>query len=149
MKFMSDFKELEGTIFNSINECKEAESKVLKQREALAEKERDKSKLKKKLSSEVDKAEEELQQAYKNYEAAKEAARKIMEDSNKQMLDLINPAKEAVAKAERAKTEAIKNFNKECGPYQKVYTGEQAQAEFDRFNKQFNSLFANWFKGLF
>lgn len=149
MKFMSDFKELNGKVFNSINECKDAESKVLKEREALAEKERDKSKLKKKLSGEVDKAEEALKQAYADYEAAKEQARKILEESNQQMLDILNPAKKAVEDAELAKTQAIKNFNKECGPYQKIYTGEAAQAELDRFNKQFNNLFVDFFKRWF
>ncbi len=149
MKFMSDFKELEGKIFNSINECKDAESKILKEREALVEKERDKSKLKKKLSTEVDKAEEALKAAYANYESAKEKARKILEDSNKQMLDILEPAKEAVAKAEKDKAEAIKKFNKECGVYQKVYTGEEAQAELERFNKHFNNLFGTWFKNWF
>ena len=148
MKFMSDFKELEGKIFNSIDECKSEEAKVLKEREALVEKEKDKSKLKKKLSSAVDKAEENLKDAYKKYEEAKEAARIILEESNKQILAIIDPAKEAVAKAEQAKAEAITKFNKECGPYQKVYTGEQAQAELERFNKQFdnifNKLFKNW-----
>lgn len=149
MKFMSDFKELNGKIFNSINECKDAESKILKEREALAEKERDKSKLKKKLSGEVDKAEEALKKAYADYEAAKERARKILEESNQQMLDILNPAKKAVEDAELAKTQAIKNFNKECGPYQKIYTGEAAQAELDRFNKQFNNLFVDLFKRWF
>lgn len=149
MKFMSDFKELDGKIFNSINECKDAESKILKEREALAEKERDKSKLKKKLSGEVDRAEEALKKAYADYEAAKEQARKILEDSNKQMLDILNPAKKAVEDAELARTQAIKNFNKECGPYQKIYTGEAAQDELDRFNKQFNNLFVDFFKGWF
>ena len=146
MKFMSDFKELEGKIFNSINECKDAESKILKEREAFAEKEKDKSKLKKKLSGEVDKAEEALKKAYADYEAAKEQARKILKESNQQMLDILNPAKKAVEDAELAKTQAIKNFNKECGPYQKIYTGEAAQAELDRFNKQFNNLFVDFFK---
>lgn len=149
MKFMSDFKELDGKVFNSINECKDAESKVLKQREALAEKEKDKSKLKKKLSGEVDKAEENLKKAYADYESAKERAREILEESNKQMLDILNPAKKAVEDAELAKTQAIKNFNKECGPYQKIYTGEAAQAELDRFNKQFNNLFVDFFKRWF
>ena len=149
MKFMSDFKELDGKVFNSINECKDAESKVLKEREALAEKERDKSKLKKKLSGEVDKTEEALKKAYADYEAAKEQARKILEESNQQMLDIINPAKKAVEDAELARTQAIKNFNKECGPYQKIYTGEAAQAELDRFNKQFNNLFVDFFKRWF
>jgi hypothetical protein len=149
MKFMSDFKELNGKIFNSINECKDAESKILKEREAFAEKEKDKSKLKKKLSGEVDKAEEALMKAYANYEAAKERAREIIEESNKQMLDIINPAKKAVEDAELARTQAIKNFNKECGPYQKIYTGESAQAELDRFNKQFNNLFVDFFKRWF
>lgn len=146
---MSDFKELEGKVFNSINECKDAESVILKEREALAEKERDKSKLKKKLSGEVDKAEENLKKAYADYEAAKEAAKKILEESNKQMLDILKPAKKAVEEAELAKAQAIKNFNKECGPYQKIYTGEAAQAELDRFNKQFNNLFVDFFKRWF
>ena len=146
---MSDFKELDGKVFNSINECKDAESKVLKQREALAEKEKDKSKLKKKLSGEVDKAEENLKKAYADYESAKERAREVLEESNKQMLDILNPAKKAVEDAELAKTQAIKNFNKECGPYQKIYTGEAAQAELDRFNKQFNNLFVDFFKRWF
>lgn len=149
MKFMSDYKELEGKVFNSINECKDAESKVLKEREALAEKEKDKSKLKKKLSGEVDKAEENLKKAYSDYEAAKEKARKILEESNKQMEDILNPAKQAVKDAESARAEAIKNFNKECGVYQKIYTGEEAQAELDRFNKQFNNLFVDFFKRWF
>ena len=144
MKFMSDFKELNGQIFNSINECKEAESKVLKDREALAEKERDKSKLKKKLSGEVDRAEEALKKAYADYESAKEQAKKILEESNQQMLDILKPAKKAGEDAEEARTQAIKNFNKECGPYQKIYTGEAAQAELDRFNQQFNSFFVDF-----
>ena len=146
MKFMSDFKELEGKIFDTIDECKKEEAAVLKNREALMEKEKDKSKLKKKLSAAVDKAEETLKDAYKKYEEAKEAAKIILEESNKQMQDILNPAKEAVAKAEQAKAEAITNFNKECGPYQKVYTGEQAQAELERFNKQFDNMFTRLFK---
>ena len=149
MKFMSDFKELEGKIFNSINECKDAESKVLKEREALAEKEKDKSKLRKKLSGEVDKAEENLKKAYADFETAKETARKILEESNQKMLDILNPAKQAIKDAEAARATAIKNFNKECGVYQKVYTGEEAQAELERFNKHFNNIFGNWFKNWF
>lgn len=149
MKFMSDFKELEGKIFNSINDCKDAETKVLKEREALAEKEKDKSKLKKKLSAEVDKCEENLKTAYKEYEVAKDKARKILEDSNKQMTEILTTAKKAVTDAENAKAQAIKNFNKECGPYQKVYTGEQAQVELDRINKQFDNWIIDFFKSIF
>ena len=146
MKFMSDFKELEGKIFNSINECKDAESKVLKDREAIAEKEKDKSKLKKKLSSDIEKAEEKVKQAYADYEAAKEQAAKIIEESNKQALDVITPAKQAIKDAEADKVAAIKAFNEGCGPYQKIYTGEKAQAEFDRLNKQFNSMLSDLFR---
>ena len=146
MKFMSDFKELEGKIYNSINECKDAESAVLKQREELANKERDKSKLKKKFADEIDKAEEAVKAAYKEYDVAKEKAAKILEDSNKQVLEIINAAKDVVNKAEKAKLDAITAFNKEFGAYQKVYTGEQARAELERFNSNLNSLFGDLFK---
>ena len=65
------------------------------------------------------------------------------------MLDVVTPAKEAVDKAEEAKAEAIKKFNEECGVYQKVYTGAEAEAEFERFNKHFSNIFLNmlnkWF----
>lgn len=141
MKFVSDFKELDGKLFNSINECKDAEAAILKQREELAQKEKDRSKQKKKLANEIDKAEEALKTAYKNYEEAKATAIKILDESNKQVLDLLTPAEEAVKKAEEAKAEAIKRFNKECGVYQKVYTGTEAEEEFERFTQVFNSLF--------
>ena len=97
----------------------------------------------------VDKAEENLKVAYKNYEEAKESARKILEESNNKMIEILTPAKEAVEVAEKEKAEAIKKFNEECGVYQKVYTGEEAQAELERFNKHFNSIFGNWFKNWF
>ena len=146
MKFISEFKELNGRVFNSINECKEAENVILKEREALAEKERDKSKLKKKLSGEIDKAEEALKEAYAAYDAAKEKARIELEESNKRISDILNTAKEAVKAAEAARAAAILNFNEQCGPYQKVYTEQEAQDEFNRFTKQFNSLFSDIFK---
>ena len=149
MKFMSEFKELEGQVYNSINECKDAENKVLKEREAREIKERDKSKLRKKLSGEVEAAEADLKKAYENYEVAKETARKMIEEYNKKIQDLLNPAKEAVKEAQLAKTEAIKKYNKECGVYQKVYTGEEAQAEFKRLERTFDSLFNNFFKNWF
>ena len=110
MKFMSDFKELEGQVYNSINECKDAENKVLKEREAREVKERDKSKLRKKLSGEVEAAEADLKKAYENYEAAKETARKMIEEYNKKIQDLLNPAKEAVKEAQLAKISELDGY---------------------------------------
>ena len=149
MKFMSDFKELEGKIYNSIDECKDAEAGILKQREDLSNQEREKSKLKKKLSAEIDKAEENLKIAYKEYDDAKEAARKILEESNNQMINILQPARDKVAAAEERKSEAIQKFNTECGVYQKVYTGAEAQAELERFNKNFRNIFVDFFKNWF
>lgn len=141
MKIFSDYKELEGQVFDTVEQCTEAEAKVEEQRKALAEQEKDKSKLKKSLAKEVDVAEENVKQAYINYDKAKEEVRKILEESNKQMTDILKPAKQAIADAEAARTEAIVNYNKQCGPYQKIYTGDRAMEEYKRISKQFDSIF--------
>lgn len=140
MKIVSEYKELEGQVFDTVDQCAEAEVKVEEQRKALAEQERDKSKLKKSLAKDVDVAEEKVKQAYLNYENAKEQVKKILEESNKQMNDILKPAKQAIADAEAARTEAIVNYNKQCGPYQKIYTGDRAMEEYKRITKQFDNI---------
>ena len=140
MKIVSEYKELEGQVFDTVDQCIEAEAKVEEQRKALVEQERDKSKLKKSLAKDVDVAEEKVKQAYLNYENAKEQVRKILEESNKQMNDILKPAKQAITDAEAARTEAIVNYNKQCGPYQKIYTGDRAVEEYKRITKQFDTM---------
>ena len=149
MKIVSDYKELEGKLFDTVADCEVAEKEVDKQRKALAEKQKDVSKLKKTLAGKVDAAETKLQEAYTNYDKAKEQVRKILEESNKQMLNVLEPARQAVREAEEARTNAIIEYNKQCGPYQKIYTGDRAKEEYNRMSQQLDSIFNNFWRNFF
>lgn len=149
MKIVSEYKELEGKLFDTSEECQIAENKVDEQRKALAKKERDMSKLRKSLAAGVDKAEENLKDAYQKYEEAKKEVQKILEESEKKMNDILQPAKQAVRDAEAARTEAIVNYNKQCGPYQKIYTGDKAKEEYKRMSQHFDSIFTDFWRNFF
>lgn len=103
------------------------------------------SKQKKLFAKEVERAEQTLEEAYANYALAQEQCKKIIEDSNNEMVALLEPAREAVEKAERDRLTAIKRFNKEFGPFKTTYSGDRALKEFyqalDRINSPFGSLF--------
>ena len=145
MKYVSEFKELNGKVFDTIDDCNAAETKIIESRNAIAEKEKEKSRLRKELAGEVETAEQELKKAYEDYDAARDVAAKILEESNQRILDLLKPAKEAIRDAEKKRVEAICRFNKECGPYQKTYTGDKAITEFNRISKQMDNLFGDMF----
>lgn len=145
MKIYSDYKELEGKVFSTVRECQLAEAKIDADKAAIVEqnKKAELSKKKKEAADAVSKADEALNKAYANYESAKEKVREILEESNKQMEEILTPAKEAVNKAEKLRAEAIQKYTSEFGVYQSVYTGERAQKELERFNKQFNNAFSD------
>ena len=147
MKIVSEYKDLDGKIFDTVEACEAAEAEVEKQRKALAEKEKDKSKLRKKLSSEVEKAEEELQLAYQEYNDAKVKAKSVAEEANKMISEILTAAKDKIRDAEKARTEAIMKYNPECGPYQKTYTGDKAREEYNRLLNSMDSLFNSFWDG--
>lgn len=149
MKFVSEYKELTGKTFDTVEACQEAEQGVEKQRKALSAKEREASKLRKSLASDVDKAEKNLSDAYSAYDEAKNKVKALLEEFNKQRNDILEPAKKAVRDAEAARTEAIINYNKQCGPYQKTYTGDKAKEEYLRMSKYFDSMVTNFWKDFF
>ena len=145
LKIYSDYKELEGKVFTTVRECQLAEAKIDADKAAVVEqnKKAELSKRKKEAADAITKADEALNKAYANYESAKEKVRNILEESNKQMEAILTPAKEAVNAAEKLRASAIQKYTSEFGVYQSVYTGERAQQELDRFNKQFNNAFSN------
>lgn len=149
MKFISDYPELKGKVYGSINECKEAETKIDAERVELEKKQKDASKLKKKLADDIDTKEAAVKKAYEDYDAAMEKARIILEESNKEVAEIIKSAKKDIKDAEEAKANAIKEFNKQCGPYQKVYTGKAAEEEFNRIEMQMGSMLADLLKRFF
>ena len=132
MKFYS---EQLNKLFDSEKELKAAEK-------SFEDKNLQKENTKKELSTKIESAEAALDAAHKNYEAVREEAAKLMDDSNKQIIKMMNEAKAQITAAEKARTDAIVEFNRQFGTYRANYTGERAKRESDRINKIVNDLFS-------
>ena len=141
MKIISDYKELAGQVFDSVEKCAAEEAKIDEAREKAKKAATSVANRKKALTDKVDAAEKSVKLAYDQYNKAKEEVRKILEESNKKMNEILANAEGQVTKAESDRRDAIIAYNKEFGAYQAVYTGDRAQKEFDRIIKQMdNSL---------
>lgn len=137
MRYVSDKT---GKSYDTEKECLKAEKEFdLEQERKEKEVELQKgliSKEKKELADRITEAEIELEKANKEYELAQDKATEILERSNKEVKEILDPAREKVKAAERAKRDAIIEFNKKFGVYTTKYTGEKAIEE---FNKALNS----------
>lgn len=96
---------------------------------------------KKELAKSIEDAEANLDKAYQEYDEAKNTAAKILDESNKQVIKILNDAKAKVAEAEKARTDAIVKFNQNFGTYRANYSGERAVRESNRVNKLVDDLF--------
>lgn len=96
---------------------------------------------KKELSQRIEAAEAAVDAAHKNYEAVKEEAAKLMEESNKQIAQMLNDAKDKITSAEKTRTDAIVAFNQQFGTYRANYTGERAKRESERITQMVNDMF--------
>lgn len=143
---MKYYSEKLDEIFESEKELNDAESAILK-KEAEEEKQLSLTKKEKKeLAKAVDEAEEKLNEAYSNYDVAREEASKIMAEAKEKCKEILEPAKTAIKEAERAKWDAIVAFNGKFGRYMKVYTGDEALREFKKANNWLDNLFNSlWF----
>ena len=145
MKIISELKELEGQTFANVLACAAAEESVMKSRRD-AEKAKEKlnaSKRKKELADKVDIADADIENAYNEYEKTKDEVRKILEESNEKMCKMLEDATNKIKVAESAKRDAIMNYTKEFGTFQKVYNGDKATKEFKRIEKQLSNSFDN------
>ena len=132
---MKYYSETLKKLFESEKELKEAEK-------AYNDKATLKENTKKELSMKIEAAEEAVDAAHKNYEEARQYAIQLMDESNKEIIKIMEDAKAKIAEAEKARTDAIVAFNQQFGTYRANYTGERAQRESDRVNKMINDLFA-------
>lgn len=146
MKFYSDVL---NKFFETAEECTEAEETYALQKQEIEKQKKEKqaliSKDKKELSDAIKLAEDDLSKAYENYDFAKEEARKILEESNQKILDLLNPAEAEIKKCQKARYDAISNFNKKYGAYTVQYTGDKAFQELKRASNWFDDFFKGFF----
>lgn len=142
MKFYS---EILNKLFDSEEEVKTAEDSYRKEQEEKEAKKKAEalavSKEKKELALAIDEAESNLNKAYDEYEEAKAEVKKILDESNKQMLEIITPAKKKIEEAQKAKFKAIADFNSKFGVYTTQYSGDRAYKEFNRAKSWINDMF--------
>ena len=143
MKILSDYKELAGQVFDSIESCTSAEREIDKIKHLEHEKNSAISARKKQLVKDIEAADKRVKDAYDERVKTKEKVQEILEESNKKMMTMLDDANVKVREAEKARRDAIIAYNKEFGTYQAVYTGDRAQKEFDRLTKQFDSTFTD------
>lgn len=102
---------------------------------------------KKQLAANVDDAETKLKEAYADYDVAKQKVSELSKKYLEEMNAILNPAKNAVKKAEQARYEAIRKFNEAYGAYQVTYTGDRAAQEMLRAMEEINSIHKKLFSG--
>jgi hypothetical protein len=132
---MKYYSETLNKLFDNEADLKAAEKVFL-------DKNLQKENTKKELSAKIEEAEAALDAAHKNYEVVREEATKLMDESNKQIISMMNNAKTKITEAEKARTDAIVAFNQRFGTYRANYTGERAKRESDRINKIVNDIFS-------
>lgn len=132
---MKYYSETLNKLFESEKELKAAEK-------AYNDKNLQKENTKKELSNKIEAAEAALDAAHKNYEVVRVEAAKLMDESNKQIVKMMNEAKDRITAAEKARTDAIVAFNQQFGTYRANYTGDRAKRESERINKIVNDLFS-------
>ena len=135
MKIVSEYKELEGQTFDTIEECAKAEA-VVDERKVATQKLLD-SKKKRALSKVIEDADQQVLDAYANYEKVKKEVQRILEESNNQMTKMLTDAADKIKSAEKTRRDAILEYTKNYGSYQKVYSGERAVKECERLEAQF------------
>ena len=134
MKIISDYKELQGQTFPTVEACAEAEAAIDKKKaEAVS--------ANKKYDDAVTAARERLAAAREQLVAANAEAEKIVDEANAKVKELMCPARQAVRKAEHELGIAIAEYNKNVGPYKMQINNVDA--------KNMDAIMYDILKGLF
>lgn len=143
----------DGKVYETVKECLKAdeayeEAQAAKEK-AEVEKKNAISVRKKELADAVQAAEEGVATAQAELDEVREEARKLIDEAQLKARDMIKEATEKYREASGERYKAIQNFNKEFGTYTTTYTGQKALEEYNRWNKHFNDVFENLFRGWF
>lgn len=137
---------------DKLNKIFENEEKLIEAEkdfdELQAKKEKEKNELlatKKEMATAIETANLAIDDARENYAKVYKEAEQIVEKARKEAEELLKPAREKIKDAQYKKYNAVKEFNKQYGPYTVSYTGERAYNEFKRnsdwLNYMINELF--------
>ena len=117
MKIISEYKELEGVIYDTPEACREAEAAIDAKKAQEAEAAEQKRVANKQYYDAVAEARQNLVRARNALKDAEGEARAIDEEANKKIHAILCPARKGVHDAELNLAKAIATFNKQVGPY--------------------------------
>jgi hypothetical protein len=135
MKFYSE--ELEQ-FFDTEEQCLAEEEKA---RIAAEEKKVTKAK----LAKAVEDADKALDLAYEGLEEAKNKVLELQKEYDAKVDEIMDPALEAIKECNKARTDAIREFNDKYGVYTTTYTGNKALNEFAKVDNMLNQLWKRFY----
>lgn len=155
MKFYSD---ITNEVYETPEALEEAEAKYLETSieevddvcEEIAEHLHvavDEKPTKKQLAHNVEVADEKLKKANSELEIAQQKVEELSKEYLQMVDDILNPAKKAVADAQKEKYDAISAFNDQYGGYQVVYTGSRAAEEMLKCMNRLDAITRSAFRG--
>lgn len=103
----------------------------------------------KELATAVEAADEQVKQAYADYETAKTKAEELSKKYLEELNAILDPAQKAVKEAELLRYQAIRNFNDSYGAYQVTYTGAKAADDMMKAISNINSRANKIFRDMF
>lgn len=101
---------------------------------------------KKQLAAKVDEADQFLVKANSELALAEKRVEELSQEYLKACDEILRPAKQKVKDAQKAKYDAIAEFNQEYGAYQVLLTGPRAADEMIRAINEMNARTANMFR---
>lgn len=110
MKIISDYKELEGKVFDSPEACLAEEKRIDEEKTKAAE-------ATKPYEDAVTAAKETLVNARKALKDKEAEVDALVKDTNARIKEMLCPARKNVREAEMAVIKAIEEYNKNVGPY--------------------------------
>jgi len=153
---MKYYSELLKKTFDTAEDCEKAEAEENTRLAEVKKKETAIVNEKKQCAEKIEEAENNLNVAYDAFTAAKERAQELREEYRKKVREMqkdleanieavLAPAQEEVKKAEQKKLKALQEFTDKYGSYNKIYTGHRAIEEYQRMQRNLESIFKNLF----
>lgn len=142
---MKYYSEILKKKFDTVEDLESAEKAHLEQENKSKVEKNQISKKKKELSVAYETAEEKLRLAQENYRSVLDECRELRKCVNQKIKENLEAARNEVENAEIESYNALNAFNREFGPYQKVYSGEKAEKEFKKISGMFDSIFNSFF----
>ena len=151
---MKYYSEVTKNLYDTMDQLEEAEASItgckVKKRAAKMEnngvKSEPKIPTKKQLASDVEAAEAKVREAQANMELAKQKAQDLSKKYLEEIDAIMEPAKQMLKDAQKARYDAIQKFNDAYGAYTTTYTGARAADEFARAVADITSFFPRFFK---